>query len=93
MAALVARALDAGAIGFSTNRYPPHVLPDGRSIPGAYADASELLEIAKLVGARGGVMQNVLDFQKLELTTQLLRDLASTSGFRLPCALQLRCGL
>ncbi len=82
MADLVGKAVDAGAVGFSTNRYPPHVLPDGRSIPGTYADASELLEIAKAVGARGGLLQNVLDFQQFEFTAKLLRDLAETSGSR-----------
>jgi N-acyl-D-aspartate/D-glutamate deacylase len=83
MAEIVAEAIDGGAVGFSTNRYPPHVLPDGRSIPGTYADASELLEIAKVVGLRGALMQNVLDFQQFEFTTRLLRDLARTSGSRI----------
>jgi len=64
MAEIVGQAIDGGAVGFSTNRYPPHVLPDGRSIPGTYADASELMEIAKVVGPRGALMQNVLDFQQ-----------------------------
>lgn len=82
MADIVARSIDAGAVGFSTNRFPPHVLPDGRSIPGTYADPSELLEIAKVVGPRGALMQNVLDFSKFESTTQLIRDLATTSGGR-----------
>ena len=82
MATIVGQAIDSGAVGFSTNRYPPHVLPDGRSIPGTYADASELLEIAKEVGPRGALMQNVLDFQQFDFTTQLLRDLADTSGSR-----------
>ena len=86
MAAIVGKALDAGAVGFSTNRYPPHVLPDGRSIPGTYADASELIEIAKAVGERNGLMQNVLDFTQWEFTTQLLRDLATTSGSRVLCS-------
>jgi N-acyl-D-aspartate/D-glutamate deacylase len=82
MAEIVGRSIDAGAVGFSTNRFPPHVLPDGRSIPGTYADPSELLEIAKQVGSRGALMQNVLDFSQFEFTTQLLRDLATTSGGR-----------
>jgi N-acyl-D-amino-acid deacylase len=82
MADIVGRAIDSGAVGFSTNRYPPHVLPDGRSIPGTFADASELLEIAKVVGPKGALMQNVLDFTQFEFTTQLLRDMASTSGSR-----------
>ena len=83
MARLVAESIDAGAVGFSTNRYPPHVLPDGRSIPGTFADADELLEIAKVVGQRGALMQNVLDFTRFDFTTDLLRSLARTSGSRI----------
>jgi N-acyl-D-amino-acid deacylase len=82
MAAIVAESIDAGAIGFSTNRFPPHVLPDGRSIPGTYAEADELMEIARVVGPRGGLMQNVLDFGNPEFTTKLLRDMARASGSR-----------
>ena len=59
MAEVVGKSLDGGAIGFSTNRYPPHKLPDGRSIPGTFADPKELVEIAKQVGPRNGLMQAV----------------------------------
>ena len=59
MCAIVAEAMDRGAIGFSTNRYEPHKAPDGRSIPGTFADVSELVAIARTVGARGGLMQAV----------------------------------
>jgi len=82
MADVVARSIDDGAVGFSTNRYPPHVLPDGRAIPGTFADADELLEIAKAVGPRNGLMQNVLDFSKPEFSANLLRSLAQTTGGR-----------
>lgn len=82
MAQIVGRAMDRGAVGFSTNRYPPHVLPDGRSIPGTYADADELLQIAEVVGARNGLMQNVLDFSKFDFTTKLLKEIARASGGR-----------
>src|SRR6201746_1353334 len=44
MAAIVAKAVDEGAVGFSTNRFAPHKAPDGRSIPGTFADPSELVE-------------------------------------------------
>ena len=57
MADIVAASIDKGAMGFSTNRYPPHKLPDGRSIPGTFADPKELHEIAKVVGPRNGVIQ------------------------------------
>jgi N-acyl-D-aspartate/D-glutamate deacylase len=82
MVDVVTQSLDRGAVGFSTNRYPPHVLPDGRSIPGTYADPDELLQIAAAVGAQNGLMQNVLDFSKFDFTTELLRDVARASGGR-----------
>ena len=59
MADIVAASIDAGAVGFSTNRYAPHRLPDGRSIPGTFAHPDELVEIAKAVGPRNGLMQAV----------------------------------
>ena len=59
MADVVAKSMAGGAVGFSTNRYPPHKLPDGRSIPGTFADPIELVEIAKAVGPRNGLMQAV----------------------------------
>lgn len=82
MAEIVAASIDAGAVGFSTNRFPPHVLPDGRSIPGTFADPDELLQIAREVGPRDGLMQNVLDFSEFEFTTKLLRDIAKTTQGR-----------
>ncbi|WP_333806023.1 N-acyl-D-amino-acid deacylase family protein [Phenylobacterium sp.] len=57
--AIIGEAMDRGALGFSTNRYEPHKAPDGRSIPGTFADVSELIAIARTVAARGGLMQAV----------------------------------
>ncbi|MBO6563164.1 MAG: D-aminoacylase [Pseudomonadales bacterium] len=66
MSALVEKAMSAGAFGFSTNRYEPHKAPDGRSIPGTFADVSELEEIASVVSKRDGLMQAVgADFECL----------------------------
>ena len=59
MADIVGASIDRGAVGFSTNRYLPHKLPDGRSIPGTFADPQELVEIAKAVGPRNALMQAV----------------------------------
>lgn len=59
MAAIVGRSLDDGAWGFSTNRFAPHRAPDGRSIPGTFAEVSELERIAAEVGPRNGLMQAV----------------------------------
>lgn len=76
MAEVVGNSLDGGAIGFSTNRYPPHKLPDGRSIPGTFADPKELVEIAKEVGPRNGLMQAVgADFN-------VLRQISDTTNGR-----------
>lgn len=77
MADLVGQSIDDGAIGFSTNRYPPHKLPDGRSIPGTFADPEELVEIAKAVGPRNALMQAVgADFD-------VLKAMADTSKGRI----------
>jgi N-acyl-D-aspartate/D-glutamate deacylase len=59
MADIVGQSIDRGAVGFSTNRYPPHKLPDGRSIPGTFADPAELIEIARAIAPRKALMQAV----------------------------------
>lgn len=76
MAAIVAKAVDEGAVGFSTNRFAPHKAPDGRSIPGTFADPSELVEIGKAVAARGGLIQAV------GATGDVLKAIADQSGGR-----------
>ena len=77
MADVVADSIDRGAVGFSTNRYPPHKLPDGRSIPGTFADPEELVEIAKAVGPRNGLMQAV------GANFDVLKAMANTSRGRI----------
>ena len=53
-------------------------------MPGTYAEAKELLEIAKVVGEKRGLMQNVLDFGgQPEFSVKLLKDLASTTRDRI----------
>ena len=59
MADIVASSLESGAFGFSTNRFEPHVAPDGRSIPGTFAEADELAVISRAVAKRNGLMQTV----------------------------------
>lgn len=67
MAEIVQQSMDSGAFGFSTNRYAPHKAPDGRSIPGTFADVTELQKIASVVGPKNGLMQAVgADFGILE---------------------------
>ena len=59
MADIVAKSIESGAFGFSTNRFEPHKAPDGRSIPGTFAEPDELAVIAKSVAERNGLMQAV----------------------------------
>lgn len=76
MAALVAQSIDRGAVGFSTNRFAAHKLPDGRAIPGTFADPVELIDIARAVAPRKALMQAVgADFD-------LLRAVADEGGSR-----------
>ena len=76
MVEIVEKAMKDGAVGFSTNRYEPHKAPDGRSIPGTFAECSELVEIAKVVGPRDGLMQLVgADFE-------VMKSVAETEGSR-----------
>ena len=77
MCAVVDRALASGALGFSTNRYEPHKGPDGRSIPGTFADPSELVAIGRTVAARNGLMQAV------GAAPEVLTTIAEEAGARL----------
>jgi len=53
MCDLVDEAIGAGALGFSTSRTMLHRVPDGRAVPGTYADARELHALAAVMGQRG----------------------------------------
>ena len=50
MTELVDEAMGAGALGFSTSRTLLHRIPDGRFVPGTWADERELLAIADVLG-------------------------------------------
>src|SRR6185437_15144513 len=76
MAQIVGKAVADGAVGFSTNRFAPHKAPDGRSIPGTFADASELVAIGKAVAARGALMQAV------GASSDVLKAIADQAGSR-----------
>ena len=79
IAELAGQSVKEGAVGFSTNRFPPHHLPDGRSIPGTFAHRDELRAIAKAVGAEGGIMQTVSDFRDFDAEMDLIADEARLS--------------
>lgn len=83
IASLVGRSVKEGAVGFSTNRLPGHTLPDGRSIPGTFAEPKELVAISKQVAKHGGILQSVLNYGKLREELNILRDQMRESGTRL----------
>ncbi len=83
MAQVVADAVRAGAVGFSTSRFLGHYIPDGRHVPGTHADHEELVQIATEVGKLGGLMQNVLNLGgDFEGEISLLAAEARASGQR-----------
>jgi N-acyl-D-aspartate/D-glutamate deacylase len=53
MCRLVGEAVDAGALGFSTSRTLRHRVPDGRYVPGTWAEPPELVAIAQVLARRG----------------------------------------
>ena len=64
IAEVAGQSVRDGAVGFSTNRLPGHRPPDGRSIPGTFAETEELEAIARAIGAHNGLMQTVPWFSK-----------------------------
>src|SRR5262245_57009992 len=65
MCDLVDEAIAAGALGFSTSRTLLHRVPDGRPVPGTWADERELLAIADVLGRRGkGVYEVAPRFER-----------------------------
>lgn len=53
MGDIVAEAMAAGALGFSTSRTAIHLTPEGDPIPGTFAKEPELMAIAHAVGGYG----------------------------------------
>ena len=83
IARIAGQAVRDGAVGFSTNRFLGHYMPDGRHIPGTHAKHDELEAIATAVGEAGGLMQNVLNLGgDFEGEAELLRKEARAYGGR-----------
>ncbi len=53
MCRLVDEAISGGALGFSTSRTFMHRVPDGRPVPGTFANPEELLAIGDVMGGHG----------------------------------------
>lgn len=53
MACIVAEAIEAGAVGFTTSRTELHKTRNGLSMPGTYSEEDELFGIGKKIGELG----------------------------------------
>ncbi|RAK59630.1 D-aminoacylase [Phenylobacterium hankyongense] len=81
MAAIARRAVDAGALGFSTSRTLNHRTSDGQPTPTLTAGEDELTGIAMGLAAAGkGTLQFVSDFADAEAEFAMLRRLVEKSG-------------
>ncbi len=89
MATHVAEALDRGALGVSSSRTILHTLPDGREVPGTFAQLEELVALAEPLRERGrGVFetaallgaQNRVDEDDTAREIALLADLSRACG-------------
>ena len=62
MARIVGEAFDAGAAGFSSNRFRAHMSRSGRVVPGTFAPRAEIGALAAAAGQAGhGVIQAIAD--------------------------------
>jgi N-acyl-D-aspartate/D-glutamate deacylase len=81
MSAIARRAMEAGALGFSTSRTLNHRTSDGQPTPTLTAGEDELMGIALGLKAAGkGVLQVVSDFAEPEAEFAMLRRLVERSG-------------
>lgn len=63
MVDLLDEAVAAGALGFSTSRTLRHRVPDGRQVPGTFAEHDELLRLAAVLADRGrGIFESAPRF-------------------------------
>lgn len=88
MVRLVAEAMDAGALGFSTSRTLRHRVPDGRFVPGTFAAPAELAALVEPLARRQrGVVGVSPRFdgegpavEKVEAELAWMTELAASSG-------------
>lgn len=60
MQQVLGEAIDGGALGFSTSRSFLHTVPDGRPLPGTFAQPDELAALADVLAQRGrGIIEVV----------------------------------
>jgi N-acyl-D-amino-acid deacylase len=64
MCELVEEAMLGGALGFSTSRTRLHKVPDGRHVPGTWAETDEMMAIGNVLGRLGrGVFESAPRFE------------------------------
>ncbi len=81
MSAIAQRAVEAGALGFTTSRTLNHRTSDGAPTPTLTAGEDELSGIAMGLAAAGkGVLQFVSDFTDPKMEFSMLRRIAERSG-------------
>ncbi len=86
MSQLVAEAIEAGALGFSTSRTEKHRDSSGVLTPTITAHEDELLGIARTLGETGkGVLQGISDFYDFDEEFSLFRRMTEVSGR--PCSI------
>lgn len=86
MGQLVAEAVEAGALGFTTSRTEKHRASSGELTPSITAHEDELVGIARSLGSTGkGVLQGISDFYDFDEEFSLFRKMTEESGR--PCSI------
>jgi N-acyl-D-amino-acid deacylase len=89
MCEMADEALAAGALGISTSRTLGHVVPDGRPVPGTWAEADELLAFGDVLGRAGkGLFEGAMrlgerddeSLTKTRAEVALMGDISRRSG-------------
>ena len=88
MVRLVDEGMEAGALGFSTSRTLRHVVPDGRHVPGTFAELRELGSLVDVLSRQGrGVIEAAPRFDgegpsepRARSELALMTELATRSG-------------
>ncbi len=81
MASIVAEAVEAGAMGFSTSRTLIHKGADGVHVPGTFAPTGELAGIARgIAAAGGGLLQMTANHVDMAEEFRWMRDVARETG-------------